>query len=75
RANLKKVAPGVNDLAEMFIKVNYFIQGLNTALIERVVETSPATLDAAITRAKSVDQMMIQSMVLQYVNHHHRTKY
>jgi hypothetical protein len=37
----------------MFIKVNYFIQGLNTALIERVVETSPATLDAAITRAKS----------------------
>jgi hypothetical protein len=48
---LSKVAPGANDLAEAF-KINYFIQGLNSEYIAKVVESNPANLQAAIDRAK-----------------------
>src|SRR6185369_5719605 len=67
RKLIRKVAPGVNDLGEMY-KVNYFIQGLNPVMVSRVMETAPATLDAAIERAKIIEtgnQMMIQSMTNQ----------
>jgi hypothetical protein len=48
---LSKVAPGVNDLAEAF-KISYFIQGLNSEYITKVVESNPANLQAAIDRVK-----------------------
>jgi hypothetical protein len=48
---LSKVATGANDLAEAF-KINYFIQGLNSEYIAKVVESNPANLQAAIDRAK-----------------------
>ncbi|PKY13099.1 hypothetical protein RhiirB3_424844, partial [Rhizophagus irregularis] len=49
-------------------KVNYFIQGLSPTMISRVMETAPATLDAAIERAKIIEtgnQMVLQSVMNQ----------
>jgi hypothetical protein len=48
---LSKVASGANDLAEAF-KINYFIQGLNSEYILKVVESNPVNLQAVIDRAK-----------------------
>lgn len=62
---INKVASDGTVVAERF-KVQYFTRGLNPMIMGRVYETQPGDLEAAITRAKAIEEgnnIAMQNMI------------